>query len=73
MRQVVRASLKPVYKMYERVLERKVRRGKIPEHVGIIMDGNRRFARELGLKPWEGHRYGANKLEEVLEWCYDLG
>ncbi len=73
MRQVVRASLKPVYKMYERMLERRVRRGKVPEHVGIIMDGNRRFARELGLKPWEGHRYGADKLEEVLDWCFDIG
>ncbi len=73
LRQAVRVSLKPVYKMYERVLEERVKEGRVPEHVGIIMDGNRRFARELGLEPWEGHRYGADKLEDVLEWCIDLG
>jgi len=72
-RQVARVTLKPIYKMYERLLEKAVREGPIPEHVGIIMDGNRRFAREMGLDPWEGHRFGADKLEDVLEWCWDVG
>ena len=37
------------------------------------MDGNRRFAKELGLS-WEaGHIFGREKLEEVLDWCFDLG
>jgi tritrans,polycis-undecaprenyl-diphosphate synthase [geranylgeranyl-diphosphate specific] len=45
----------------------------IPEHVAIIMDGNRRFATELGLSPKTGHLFGRDKIEEVLEWCFELG
>jgi len=44
-----------------------------PRHVAIIMDGNRRYATELGLTPDIGHVFGRDKLEEVLEWCFDLG
>jgi tritrans,polycis-undecaprenyl-diphosphate synthase [geranylgeranyl-diphosphate specific] len=45
----------------------------LPRHVAIIMDGNRRFAKELGLT-WEaGHLFGREKIEEVLDWCFDLG
>ncbi len=65
--------LRPIYKFYEWKLEKNVKRGKIPEHIGIIMDGNRRLAKYLGLAPWDGHRMGAEKLKEVLRWCYDLG
>ena len=36
------------------------------------MDGNRRFASELGLSPDAGHLFGKDKLEEVLEWCFEL-
>lgn len=65
--------LKPVYKGYEWLLERRVRDGKIPEHIAIIMDGNRRLAGKVGIDSWQGHRLGAEKVEEVLEWCSDLG
>ncbi len=61
------------YKAYEKKLLDIVKKGKIPEHVGIIMDGNRRFAKELGLGAVEGHEKGRDKLEEVLEWCRELG
>ena len=45
----------------------------LPKHIAIIMDGNRRFAKELGLS-WEaGHIFGKEKIEEVLDWCFDLG
>jgi tritrans,polycis-undecaprenyl-diphosphate synthase [geranylgeranyl-diphosphate specific] len=45
----------------------------LPKHIAIIMDGNRRFAKELGLS-WEaGHIFGREKIEEVLDWCFDLG
>jgi tritrans,polycis-undecaprenyl-diphosphate synthase [geranylgeranyl-diphosphate specific] len=45
----------------------------LPRHIAIIMDGNRRFAKELGLS-WEaGHIFGKEKIEEVLDWCFDLG
>lgn len=45
----------------------------MPEHVAIIMDGNRRFAKEKGLQPLEGHHFGKQKIEEVLNWCFELG
>jgi tritrans,polycis-undecaprenyl-diphosphate synthase [geranylgeranyl-diphosphate specific] len=46
----------------------------VPRHIGIIMDGNRRFAKRLMVKPWKGHEWGAKKLANVLEWCqeYDI-
>lgn len=46
---------------------------KVPKHLGIIMDGNRRFAKKLMLKPWMGHEWGAKKVEKILEWCKELG
>ncbi len=42
-------------------------------HIGIIMDGNRRFAQKLMLKPWKGHEWGQKKVEEVLGWCINMG
>ncbi len=62
-----------VYRIYENRLLRSVRKGNIPEHIAIIMDGNRRFARKKGLKPYQGHFFGSKKAEEVLEWCWELG
>src|SRR3989338_1165145 len=46
---------------------------KNPKHIAIILDGNRRYAMRSGLKPWQGHAYGTKKVEELLEWCKDLG
>jgi len=46
---------------------------KVPKHIGIILDGNRRFAKRLMLKPYKGHEYGAEKIEKLLEWCKELG
>jgi tritrans,polycis-undecaprenyl-diphosphate synthase [geranylgeranyl-diphosphate specific] len=37
-------------------------------HMGVIMDGNRRYAKRLMMDPWKGHEYGADALEKVLEW-----
>ena len=44
-----------------------------PGHVAVIMDGNRRFARSAGKKPWEGHEAGSKKLGEFLKWCREFG
>lgn len=44
-----------------------------PNHVGIIMDGNRRFSKRLMQKPWMGHKWGARKLEKVMEWLQEMG
>ncbi|HLI19001.1 MAG TPA: polyprenyl diphosphate synthase [Rhodanobacteraceae bacterium] len=65
--------LRPLYRWYERDLAREVAAGKVPAHIGLILDGNRRFARDIGLEATVGHQYGVTKLREVLEWCLDLG
>jgi len=44
-----------------------------PKHVGIIPDGNRRFAKRLLQKPWKGHEWGSEKIEKVFEWCKECG
>ncbi|MBU1975544.1 MAG: di-trans,poly-cis-decaprenylcistransferase [Nanoarchaeota archaeon] len=43
-----------------------------PKHIGIIMDGNRRFAKKLMMQPWKGHEWGKKKVEKLLNWCEDL-
>ncbi len=53
-------------------LRDRVRKGPIPHHVGIIMDGNRRFAKVLGLGSGMGHIAGQERLETVLDWCLEL-
>lgn len=55
--------------MNSKLLE-EVKKHKLPEHIAIIMDGNRRFAGELGLDHNTGHLLGRDKLEEVVEWCF---
>jgi short-chain Z-isoprenyl diphosphate synthase len=62
-----------LYWLYERRLLAQVKSGPVPRHLGIIMDGNRRFARALGLDPKAGHDYGAGKARDVLAWCLELG
>lgn len=44
-----------------------------PQHLGVILDGNRRLARRLMKQPWKGHEWGAEKVKEFLEWCRELG
>ncbi|MBU0894527.1 MAG: di-trans,poly-cis-decaprenylcistransferase [Nanoarchaeota archaeon] len=41
-------------------------------NIGIILDGNRRFAKRLMKEPWKGHEYGAKKLNSLLEWCKEF-
>jgi short-chain Z-isoprenyl diphosphate synthase len=63
----------PLYSVYNRVLEEKLRRGPLPRHVGVILDGNRRFARKMGYDDVsEGHRDGVKKIDELLEWCLEM-
>lgn len=64
----------PVYRFYERRLRRQVTAGRLPRHVGLVIDGNRRWARSVGLdNPSVGHRRGAEHIDEVLGWCRALG
>lgn len=44
----------------------------IPQHVAVIPDGNRRWAKRQGLKPWIGHQQGVNDFEKVLEKAIEL-
>ncbi|MFB6157575.1 MAG: polyprenyl diphosphate synthase [Haloferacaceae archaeon] len=57
--------------VYERLLRREI--GTTPAHVAVIQDGNRRYARERGDDPADGHRAGAETTERVLDWCEELG
>jgi len=45
----------------------------VPRHFGVILDGNRRFAKRLMVNPWKGHEWGAEKFRKFTEWCFDLG
>jgi len=45
----------------------------VPEHVAIIMDGNRRFAERIGMGTAQGHAFGKSRLEKVLEWAEEIG
>jgi tritrans,polycis-undecaprenyl-diphosphate synthase [geranylgeranyl-diphosphate specific] len=58
-------------RVYERHLLRNI--NNIPHHIAIIQDGNRRFAREMGLDVAVGHRLGAQTTENVLEWAREIG
>jgi len=63
-----------IYSLYTRRLRRQLAGGRLPRHVGIVMDGNRRWARAAGLaSPSLGHRRGAEHLDDLLEWCYEVG
>ncbi|MHA1223051.1 MAG: undecaprenyl diphosphate synthase family protein, partial [Candidatus Heimdallarchaeaceae archaeon] len=62
-----------IYKLYETKLFSEIKNKPVPNHIGIILDGNRRASRKLGLDYKEGYELGAKKLEEVLNWCWELG
>jgi short-chain Z-isoprenyl diphosphate synthase len=63
-----------VVQVYERRLARALEGADVPRHVGVIMDGNRRWARAIGLEDVaHGHRRGADKIVDLLGWCDDAG
>jgi short-chain Z-isoprenyl diphosphate synthase len=67
------ALLGPIYRLYERRLLRDVRAHPVPRHIGLILDGNRRFARQNNLsQPDDIYMAGANKLDHLLDWCLEL-
>jgi tritrans,polycis-undecaprenyl-diphosphate synthase [geranylgeranyl-diphosphate specific] len=71
--EISRVIANTAYQTYERKLQKEIEGGQVPRHVAIIMDGNRRFAKEFGLSTTDGHLKGKEKLEEVMEWCLELG
>jgi len=54
-------------------LIQQIKQHPVPKHIAIIMDGNRRFAKSFDLYPEAGHFFGRDKIEDVLEWCFELG
>ena len=62
-----------IYRIYEKWLKYQVKNGNKPEHIAIILDGNRRWATEQNFStPSIGHHFGATKVENLLDWCLDL-
>ena len=45
---------------------------RIPKHIGLIIDGNRTFAKRLMVKPWKGHEWGYKKIKKLLNWCREF-
>lgn len=69
-----RLLIVPIYRLYQRRLLRKVRRQAMPQHIGLILDGNRRHARLNNLtEPQAIYATGADRLDDLLGWCVDLG
>ena len=62
-----------LYPAYERRLARRLPPDKLPKHVGVMLDGNRRWARAVGRDAAHGHRTGAANISPLLEWCDELG
>ncbi|MGB5090983.1 MAG: polyprenyl diphosphate synthase [Nitrososphaeraceae archaeon] len=60
------------YRLYERKLEAQIKQDRLPEHVAIILDGNRRWAKYHFLANKGAHAIGADKAEQLLTWIYDL-
>ncbi len=62
-----------LYGAYERRLARRLGAGAGPRHVGVMLDGNRRWARANGFEVRDGHQAGADKIKDLLHWCEDAG
>ncbi|MHA1749786.1 MAG: polyprenyl diphosphate synthase [Promethearchaeota archaeon] len=61
-----------LYYFYERRLWKEIKNGPMPNHIGIILDGNRRFAKKFGKDANWGHMMGYEKVHDLLDWCFDL-
>jgi len=61
--------------VYERRMAAVLQRDRavVPRHVGVILDGNRRWAKAMGAESVRGHQVGADKIEDLLGWCDDAG
>ncbi len=63
-----------LYRLYSSRLRREIQARSVPHHVAMMIDGNRRWARQLGYPTVShGHRAGAAKMHEFLRWCDELG
>ncbi|GER23857.1 isoprenyl transferase [Zafaria cholistanensis] len=60
------------YRIYARKMVRELSAGKLPRHIGVVVDGNRRWAKLAGAPTAHGHQVGADKIVEFLGWCAEL-
>ena len=63
----------PLYGLYERRLAASLPREGVPRHIGVILDGNRRWARTVGLDHSTGHRRGGDHVADLLRWSEEVG
>ncbi len=62
-----------LYPAYEARVARRLDHARVPKHVGVMLDGNRRWARAVGADTAQGHRAGAANIEPLLGWCEEIG
>ena len=62
-----------LYPAYEARLTRRLPTERMPKHVGVMLDGNRRWAKAVGADTAQGHRAGAANIEPLLGWCEEIG
>ena len=62
-----------IYKIYEKRLLNQINQYPFPQHIGIILDGNRRWSKIKEIKKERAHKVGADIAEDLLNWIYDLG
>jgi len=65
-------QLTGIYKIYGKRLENEIKNGDIPNHVALILDGNRRWAKMHLTLPKTGHWKGADAVENLLDWCEEF-
>jgi short-chain Z-isoprenyl diphosphate synthase len=68
-----RGVRKVLYPAYEARMLRRIPEGRLPQHVGVMLDGNRRWAKAVGQDTAHGHRAGAANIEPLLTWCDEVG
>jgi tritrans,polycis-undecaprenyl-diphosphate synthase [geranylgeranyl-diphosphate specific] len=62
-----------IYKIYEKHLLNQINQYPFPQHIGIILDGNRRWSKIKDVEKEKGHKIGADIAEDLLNWIYELG
>jgi tritrans,polycis-undecaprenyl-diphosphate synthase [geranylgeranyl-diphosphate specific] len=62
-----------LYRWYEHSMKKEVLTHPVPQHIAIIQDGNRRYARRIGQSIEQGHMQGADTTEKLLDWCQEIG
>ena len=62
-----------LYPAYESRVVKSLPHDQIPKHVGVMLDGNRRWAKAVGLNTAEGYQAGADNIRPLLGWCEEVG